>query len=228
MYSDLEKAIEDVPMNMQDYDSLSRKVSQIRSELGGLEAQKTHIANAIKGKAADLDVVLSMVQSKKITKEVEARWFYNFDNNKKIRQWVTADGEVINLYERDISDKDRQLKLPISNSVDERAQEILAGVPLTGSIVFKDLPEEVVDKMAEIMIDKAKEEIQETGLAAELKNMKNTVKRTKRKEVELVPENHPEEVEVVEEVETPFIEDADVVEEEEFSFDEDTEEDTDI
>ena len=208
MYSDLEKAIEDVPMNMQDYDSLSRKVSQIRSELGGLEAQKTQIANAIKGKAADLDVILSMVQSKKITKEVEARWFYNFDSNKKIRQWVTGDGEVINLYERDISDKDRQLKLPI-------AQDIIDGKT--------EASDELIEKIAEVITEHVQKE--ETGLAAELKNMKNTVKSSRKKEVELIPENHPEEV-VVDEVETPFIEDVDVVEEEEFSFDE--EEATDI
>ncbi len=114
MFNDIEKSIEAVPMNMEDYDSLSRKVSQLRVGLSELESAKKHIDKSIKGKQADLDDVLKMVQTKKITKEVDARWFLDFKNEVKVRQWIKDGGEVVELYKEPLTDADRQLKLGVT------------------------------------------------------------------------------------------------------------------
>ena len=106
-YDDFFKSVELIPIKPEDYETLSAEVKILLEERSVLEEEKKAIADAIKTKNGALENKLKTLADKKIAKEVECRFKYDYD--KAIKYLVYTDeenGEEVVIYENKMTDEE--------------------------------------------------------------------------------------------------------------------------
>lgn len=102
------ESTEAVPLTPEDWETLSKQATEFKTELGKYKEIKTNASDMIKGLEARLEDITDIVAKKKMFKQINCRWEFDFNSNEKKLYQILKDGNKVYLHTKPLDESDRQ------------------------------------------------------------------------------------------------------------------------